>query len=85
MDYSSCSDDELLRMFKSGDIEGFNALYHRHWATLFHLSRKILEDEHLAKDTLQEMFVSFFENAKKKTTMRRANIGSFAAMERSAG
>jgi RNA polymerase sigma-70 factor (family 1) len=66
MDYSSCSDDELLRMFKSGDIEGFNALYHRHWATLFHLSRKILEDEHLAKDTLQEIFVSFFENAKKK-------------------
>jgi RNA polymerase sigma-70 factor (ECF subfamily) len=66
MDHSSHSDDELLLIFQSGDIQGFNALYNRHCAALFHLASKILEDDELAKDTLQEIFVSFFQNAKEK-------------------
>ena len=64
MDYSRHSDDELLLIFKSGDVQGFNILFNRHWAALFYLAKKILEDEALAKDTLQEAFVSLYQKAK---------------------
>jgi RNA polymerase sigma-70 factor (ECF subfamily) len=60
------TDSELLSIFKSGDIQGFNALFKRHWAVLFHLARNILEDNDLAKDTVQETFVSFYETAGRK-------------------
>lgn|SRR5687768_3989683 len=63
MDHSRLSDGELLLIFKSGDITGFNELFNRHWKPLFNLATKILNDEDLAKDTLQEIFVSFYENA----------------------
>jgi RNA polymerase sigma-70 factor (family 1) len=60
------SDHELLLTFRSGDIQGFNTLYHRHWAALFRLARKILDDHDLAKDTVQEIFVSLYEKAADK-------------------
>lgn len=66
MDYSREPDDKLLLIFQSGNIAGFNELFNRHWTVLFHLARKILEDDDLAKDTLQEIFVSFYEKARVK-------------------
>jgi RNA polymerase sigma-70 factor (ECF subfamily) len=66
MDYSVQSDDQLLLAFKSGDIRAFNALFDRYWRSLFLLATKILEDEHRAQDVLQEVFVSFYENAQGK-------------------
>src|SRR5688500_3515868 len=66
MNYSSHPDHELLLIFKSGDMQGFNTLFYRHWAPLFQLAKKILEDEELAKDAVQETFVSLYENAEHK-------------------
>jgi RNA polymerase sigma-70 factor (family 1) len=66
MDYSGRTDTELLFVFKSGDIRGFNALFDRHWKPLFALAKKILEDGDLAKDTLQEAFVALYKNATQK-------------------
>ena len=66
IDNQEISDQELLVIFKSGNIQGFNALFHRHWAALFHLAKKILEDDDLAKDTVQETFVSLYEKACEK-------------------
>lgn len=66
MEYYTCSDDALLLIFKSGDVRGFNILFDRHWASLFRLARKILEDDDLAKDTVQQVFVSFYEKAHAK-------------------
>ena len=63
MDYCKHSDAQLLQIFKSGDVNGFNALFHRHWKPLFCLAKKILDDDDLAKDTLQEAFVALYENA----------------------
>ena len=63
MDNPGVSDHELWLIFRSGDIQGFNRLFHRHWAPLFNLARKILEDDDLAKDTVQETFVSLYEKA----------------------
>ena len=66
MEYSRQSDHELLMMMKSGNIQGFNVLFSRHWTSLFQIARKILDDDDLAKDTLQEAFVSFYEKARHK-------------------
>lgn len=66
MDYSARTDTELLLIFKSGDIQGFNTLFNRHWASLFRLANRILEDQNLAKDTVQETFVSLFESVPHK-------------------
>ena len=66
MSYSVHSDCELLLMFKSGDRMAFNALFDRHWQSLFHVARKVLEDEDLAKDAIQEAFAALYQNAKEK-------------------
>ena len=66
MDYSLQSDGELLLVFRSGDIRGFNELFNRHWKRLFGVAKKILDDDDLAKDVLQETFVALYETAGKR-------------------
>lgn len=66
MDYAERSDGELLLIFKAGDIKGFNGLFDRYWCSLLAVARRILDDEDLAKDTIQEAFAGLYENAKEK-------------------
>ena len=66
MDYSMRSDVELLLIFRSGDIQGFNTLFNRHWKSLYCLARRILEDDDLAKDALQEAFVALYQSPPEK-------------------
>ena len=73
MDYSKHSDGDLLLIFKSGNIQGFNALFNRHWKPLYCLAKRILEDEDLAKDVLQEAFVSLYQNASRKDIVHVAS------------
>lgn len=65
MDYTAHSDKELLVIFRSGDVQGFDALFNRYWKSLFTLAKRILEDEQLAEDVLQEAFVALYENARE--------------------
>lgn len=62
MDYSGRTDAELFLIFKSGDTKGFNGLFNRHWMGLFRLAYKILENKELAKDVVQEIFLSLYES-----------------------
>lgn len=66
MKYSGRTDAELFLIFKSGDIKGFNGFFNRHWMALFRLAYKILEDKELAKDVVQETFLSLYENISHK-------------------
>lgn len=66
MDHSRYSDCELLSLYKDGDIRGFNMLFQRHWKSLFSLANRILSDNDLSKDVLQEVFISFYQKAKLK-------------------
>lgn len=66
MDYLKHSDEELLLSFKGGSVRAFNTLFGRYWALLFNIAKKILEDDDRAKDTLQEVFVSFYENGQQR-------------------
>lgn len=66
MDYTNRPDADLFSIFKSGDILGFNVLFERHWITLFRVANRILEDEELAKDVVQETFLSLYEGVSSK-------------------
>ena len=66
MDYTSLSDAELLSLQRSGNVQGFNALFDRYWISLFNLAKRILDDEHLAQDVIQEAFTSLYENARNR-------------------
>jgi RNA polymerase sigma-70 factor (family 1) len=61
MEYSSRADADLYLLFKSGDVQGFNTLFNRHWIGLFRVAKKILDDDELAKDAVQETFLSLYE------------------------
>jgi RNA polymerase sigma-70 factor (family 1) len=61
------SDNELLNRLRAGDQDAFAAIYDRHWSGLYKTALNILDDGDLAKDILQETFLSFFEKATHTT------------------
>jgi RNA polymerase sigma-70 factor (ECF subfamily) len=60
------NDQELLQLLCTKSSEAFNIIYDRYWMKLYRVSNKILEDEELAKDVVQEAFVSLYEKASEK-------------------
>ncbi len=51
---------EVARI-RSGDETAFNRIYKLHWLRLFRLACRIVEDESVAEDIVQDIFVSFWE------------------------
>lgn len=66
MEITNPSDSQLLEFFQRGQHGAFENIYERYWLVLYKTSKSILEDEALAKDVVQEVFVSFYENAREK-------------------
>ncbi len=60
------SDNDLLEGFKRGDESAFAVIYDRHWSVLYRLAWRILENHDGAKDVVQEVFISLFENISKR-------------------
>ncbi|MHA4896718.1 RNA polymerase sigma factor [Pedobacter sp. PWIIR3] len=58
---SSRSDDELLSAFVSGDLRAYENIYDRYWPLLFRHARKMLQDNSLAKDVVQEVFTTLWQ------------------------
>ena len=61
------------------DERAFNRLYVRHWQFLFTIAWNRVNDEALAKDIVQEVFVSFWERRKHiriKTTVAQYLTGA---------
>ncbi len=61
------SDAELVELLKGGEQNAFTVIYDRHCSTLYRAALRILEDEALAKDVVQEAFISLFEKATNNT------------------
>lgn len=61
MESFKLSDAELVGLLKSGDESAFTVIYDRYWASLYQTALRILEDKELAKDVLQDAFISLFE------------------------
>jgi len=54
------SDKELWNLLRTGNKNAFSALYKRHVQALLHFGSKLTNDRELIKDTLQELFIDFW-------------------------
>ena len=68
------SDQELYEEMKSGSVNAYNALFERHWESLYSISVHLLRDREIAKDVIQEVFLSFWEN---RLTSDIQNVGGY--------
>lgn len=54
--------DNLWESFQHGDHHAFELLFKLHYDELFHYGKKILRDEEVVKDCLQDMFYKLWKN-----------------------
>jgi RNA polymerase sigma-70 factor (family 1) len=66
------SDSELITQLKQGSRSAFEVVYNRYWTSVYRLACKIVEDDEVAKDVVQEAFISLYENATKKDILNVA-------------
>ena len=59
---SDLTDDELVRQAQSGDPGAFEILVERYSALLFLLISRMVQDEHLAHDVLQHVFIQLYRS-----------------------
>lgn len=57
------TDRDLLERLRNRDAQAFEMIYQSHWLSLYRVSCKILENESVAKDIIQDVFVSLWEKA----------------------
>ena len=55
--YHYCSEFELIPILKSGDEKSFAYLYDHYAASLLRLIKRIIRDEEIATDILQNVFI----------------------------
>jgi RNA polymerase sigma-70 factor (ECF subfamily) len=58
--YSSCSDEQLVALFRGGQTDAFGALVRRYERELFGYLRRYLGDESLADDVFQNTFLQLY-------------------------
>lgn len=61
--YSTRIDDELVVMVKAGDHAAFTEIYNRYWPLLFLHVQRMVKDEDLAGDVVQEVFTWVWQHA----------------------
>jgi len=56
------NEEELVLLLKQQSREAFNYLYRQYGAVLFGVINKVVYDEHIAEDVLQDVFVKIWTN-----------------------
>jgi RNA polymerase sigma-70 factor (ECF subfamily) len=54
-------DKKIIKKFKEGDAEAFDVVYHQFSKKMFHFALGLVKDRDIAKDLVQEVFVSLWE------------------------
>ena len=73
--HSTLSDDDLLRLMRSGDEEAFIILYHRRQGSIYRFALRMSGSESLAEDVTQEVFMTLVRGNGHYDSSR----GSFSA------
>lgn len=60
--YEHYTDHALLESLANDDREAFNALFSRHWDTLYQSAYYILKDQEGSKDIVQDIFIWLWEH-----------------------
>lgn len=61
-EYLPNNDNELLAASRNGDETAFRLLFEKYWADLFKIALRRLQSAEDAKDILQDVFLSFWNN-----------------------
>jgi RNA polymerase sigma-70 factor (family 1) len=61
-DYSTYSDQELIKLLTDGHHEAFNMIFIRHWENLYKSAFYVLRDPEACKDILQDVFIWLWKN-----------------------
>jgi RNA polymerase sigma-70 factor (ECF subfamily) len=59
------SDDDLMRLYGDGDADAFDALFDRHYASVYNFARTMLGNRGGPDEVLQETFLAVAQNAEK--------------------
>lgn len=57
------TDDDLLLMYRQGQVEAFDALFDRHHVSVYSFARMMLHETTAAEEILQETFLAVAHNA----------------------
>jgi RNA polymerase sigma-70 factor (ECF subfamily) len=61
-DFSQYGEMDLVGLLKTGDRAAFSEIYKRYWHLLFLHAYKMIKNEDEAKDAVQEIFISLWNN-----------------------
>jgi RNA polymerase sigma-70 factor (ECF subfamily) len=61
MNFSKMDDAELLQLMQMGDQSAFAEIYHRYWKLVLYTANNILQNLEVAKDAVQEVFISLWQ------------------------
>lgn len=67
----SDADEELMERYREGDVRAFEVLLARHEKKVFHFIYRMVRDQELANDLLQETFLRVVRNADGYTRKAR--------------
>ncbi|RZK43264.1 MAG: RNA polymerase sigma-70 factor [Pedobacter sp.] len=56
-------DNDLLFALQNGDARAFDIIYQRYWGVLYSHAIRMVKDQDLAKDIVQEVFLSFYQKS----------------------
>jgi len=59
--FENWSDPVLLKALQQGDEEAFNSLYNLHGKTLYRKIMRMVDDEEIAKELLQDLFLKLWD------------------------
>ena len=59
------TDDDLIRLYRDGDADAFDALFDRYYTSVYNFSRMMLGDSGASDEVLQEVFLAVAQNASK--------------------
>lgn len=74
MDFTTLSDLQLWNLIRKGDRSAFAILYQRHIKSLYNYGLRISSDRGLIQDSLQELFIEFWNKKEKLSEVKQVKI-----------
>lgn len=68
------TDNELIDLINANDAAAFEALYRRYWKKLVAIALNKTQDEDLAKEIIQELFVELWE---RRASLSISNVSAY--------
>lgn len=74
LNFSTYSDEQLLRLLSEDNQQAFSEIYERYWEKLFVSAEKILQNRAAAQDAVQEVFISLWN---RRSTLQIESLQNY--------